>query len=320
MSDNFNQNNDFKYNYAEEDNKENLNNPVIIKPSIKNKKHPYFSQMVTALIACVICSGITFGTLSYEFTNKLNAQNAIIQKLEASTSSLSLTNAAYATTNDISLIVSKVSPSVVGIKLNISANTQTMGYRFFNQAPQEAAVEGSGIVLTKDGYIATNYHVVSYADPNSNSNVTLNNMEVHFSDGTIAKATFVGGDEKNDLAVIKVDLNNLTPATLGNSSSTKVGDTALAIGNPLGLDFAGTVTQGIISAVDRAVDTGDGTTMNLMQTDAAINEGNSGGALVNANGEVIGINCAKIEASGVEGIGFAIPINNAKPILESFMK
>ncbi|MCL2322317.1 MAG: trypsin-like peptidase domain-containing protein [Oscillospiraceae bacterium] len=303
----------------------NVSNNQIIEPARKirnkNKKHLYFSQLVSTLVACVICSGLVGGVLTYSFSNKIDAQNAIISQLQNSSSvSNNFIGAAYTKTNDISSVVAEVSPSVVGIKLDVSQSYSGFSSRFMNLQPQQATLEGSGIILTKDGYIATNYHVVSYADPNNNSGVTLDNMEVHFSDGTIAKATFVGGDEANDLAVIKVDLNNLKPASFGDSSSLKVGDTALAIGNPLGLEFAGTVTQGIISAVDRAVDVGDGTTKNLIQTDAAINEGNSGGALVNSSGEVIGINCAKIEASGVEGIGFAIPINVAKPILNSFMK
>ncbi len=342
MSDNFNYNNGFIYNSNMENKQEepiinnswtysyaeegyNLNKRVVdtnenIK--VKRKKHPYFSQIVATLVLCVICSGMVGGVLSYNFSSKIDKQNAAIAQLQKESLNYgsSLVGASYATANNISSIVSEVSPSVVGIRLNVSQDSFGISRRFINAQPQQAILEGSGIVLTKDGYIATNYHVVSYADPNLNSNVSVDNMEVHFSDGTVAKATFIGGDEENDLAVIKVDLNNLTPATFGDSSNIKVGDTALAIGNPLGLEFAGTVTQGIISAVDRAVNIGNGVTKNFIQTDAAINEGNSGGALVNSNGEVIGINSAKIEASGVEGIGFAIPINIAKSILNSLIK
>ena len=138
---------------------------------------------------------------------------------------------------------------------------------------------------------------------------------MYLPDKRQAKATFIGGDEDNDLAVIKINLTNLPVAELGSSSQVEVGDTAVAIGNPLGMEFAGSVTVGVISALNRQVDTGNGP-MDLFQTDAAINPGNSGGALVNSQGQVIGINSAKISESGVEGLGFAIPMDTAKPIIE----
>lgn len=159
----------------------------------------------------------------------------------------------------------------------------------------------------------TNYHVVSYADPKKGAKNTT--LTVYLPDKRQAKATFIGGDEDNDLAVIKINLTNLPVAELGNSSQVEVGDTAVAIGNPLGMEFAGSVTVGVISALNRQVDTGNGP-MDLFQTDAAINPGNSGGALVNSKGQVIGINSAKISESGVEGLGFAIPMDTAKPIIE----
>lgn len=360
MSDDFNRNNDFIYNsnnenenkendfvevftsnnakpnwtysYAEENHNNNFNNSNINsgrvveenRESKRRKKHPYFSQMVATLVACVICSGLVGGVLSYNFSTQIDKQNAIIEQLQnGSNYTSNFVGASYTSEpKDISSIVAEVSPSVVGISLDVTIDSYGMSRNFFNMGPQQATLEGSGIVISEDGYIVTNYHVVSYADPyaNSGSSVTVDSMKVHFSDGTIADATFVGGDEDSDLAVIKVNLTNLKAATLGDSSSLKAGDTAIAIGNPLGLDFAGTVTQGIISAVNRNVETEEGTMMNLIQTDAAINEGNSGGALVNANGEVIGINSAKIAATGVEGIGFAIPINDAKVIINSLIK
>jgi serine protease Do len=190
------------------------------------------------------------------------------------------------------------------------------GRQFFGRQTTQQA-EGSGIIMSKDGYIMTNYHVVEYADPrkNTNQNVTL---EVFLPDKQQANAQFIGGDPLNDLAVIKIDLNNLPVAELGDSSQLEVGELAVAIGNPLGMEFMGSVTSGVISALNRTVDTGD-KTLTLIQTDAAINPGNSGGALVNAAGRVIGINTIKISISGVEGLGFAIPMNTAKPIISELI-
>ncbi len=296
---------------------ENINTAKYRKAS--NKKHNYLNQFLTTLIACIFCSGLVGGTLFFNFSNKIEKQNAIIQQLVNNKNySSQVSGAAYTGITNTSAIVAEVSPSVVGIKLNLTMNSYG-NRRFFTMMPQQATLEGSGIIISKDGYIVTNYHVVSYADPDSNTNANVD-LEVHLSDGTVAKAAFIGGDEKSDLAVIKVNLSNLKAVTFGDSSNIKAGDAVFAIGCPLGLEFQGTVTGGIISAANRSVNTGNGVTKNLIQTDAAINEGNSGGALVNSNGELIGINCAKIEASGVEGLGFAIPIDDAKPIIDRLMK
>jgi serine protease Do len=140
-------------------------------------------------------------------------------------------------------------------------------------------------------------------------------MEVFLNDGRQVQAEFVGGDEQTDLAIIKIDMKNLTPAQYGDSSKLKAGELALVIGNPLGISLAGSVTKGCISAVSRTINTGSAT-ITLIQTDAAVNPGNSGGALLNSQGKVIGIVNAKISETDVEGLGFAIPINDAKPILE----
>lgn len=224
----------------------------------------------------------------------------------------SLINTALLKGSDVTAIAKKAGPSIVGIRMTV-AGTRRNFYGFSNSQ----VGEGSGIIISKDGYIMTNYHVVSSADPKSgqSSNTVL---EVFLPDGREAKAAFKGGDEKTDLAVIKIDLKNLPAADLGDSSELEVGELAVAIGNPLGMEFAGSVTVGVISALNRTVTMGD-KTMNLIQTDAAINEGNSGGALLNSSGEVIGINSAKISASGVEGLGFAIPINDAKPIVDQLI-
>ena len=201
-------------------------------------------------------------------------------------------------------ISKKVGPSVVGI-----TSTINNVFSIFNTSTTSEGT-GSGIIISSDGYIVTNNHVIEGA---SAVKVTLNT-------GTEYEAKVIGADSKTDLAVIKIKPSEtLTVAELGDSSQIQVGERAIAIGNPLGLEFFGSTTQGIISAINRKI-TVDNRTMSVIQTDAAINEGNSGGALVNAYGHVIGINTVKIAASSVEGMGFAIPISEAKPILEDLIE
>lgn len=224
-----------------------------------------------------------------------------------------ITSTALPKGSAVTAIAKEAGPSIVGIRMTISGTR----YSYFGSTNAQVA-EGSGIIISKDGYIMTNYHVVSGADPKSStSSRTI--LEVFLPDGREAKAEFKGGDEKTDLAVIKIDLKNLPVAELGDSSKLEVGELAVAIGNPLGMEFAGSVTVGVISALNRSLEI-ENRTLNLIQTDAAINEGNSGGALLNSQGQVIGINSAKIAASGVEGLGFAIPINDAWPIVDQLIK
>lgn len=170
--------------------------------------------------------------------------------------------------------------------------------------------EGSGIIMSADGYIITNNHVVSGADK---VKVVLENNKEY-------DAKVVGSDARSDLAVLKISTAGLQYATFGNSAQLQVGDGVVAIGNPGGLEFAGTVTNGIVSALNRSVVSESGYTMNYIQTNASINPGNSGGALVNMYGQVVGINSAKISDSNYEGMGFSIPINTAKPIVDSLVR
>lgn len=193
----------------------------------------------------------------------------------------------------------KVGPAVVGI------TNKAYVRDFFNRTQLMERGTGSGVIYDKAGYIATNNHVVEGASE----------IIVSLSDGRTVKGKVLGADAVTDLAVVKIDADNLTVATFGDSDTLQVGEPAIAIGNPLGLEFRGSVTAGVISALNRSIEVGE-RKFNLIQTDAAINPGNSGGALVNADGEVVGINSAKVAVSGVEGIGFAIPINTAKPILQ----
>ena len=200
--------------------------------------------------------------------------------------------------------VSKIAGnSVVGVKVDYYEQS------FFGQL-EEGESEGSGIIYSEDGYIITNNHVIEEAVGSNSATVTIT-----LNDGTEYEAEIIGRDETTDLALLKIDAKGLNAAKFGNSDELQVGELAVAIGNPLGSEFAGSVTAGYISALDRTL-TIDSTTYKLIQTDAAINPGNSGGALVNAKGEIIGINSAKISSTGVEGLGFAIPINEALEIIE----
>lgn len=193
-------------------------------------------------------------------------------------------------------IVKKVTPSVVGISTKLPTGVAT----------------GSGIIMTKDGYIITNAHVIE--------NALSITVVIKEGDKDVEEtAKVIGIDSKTDLAVIKVNRTDLTPAEFGKSSDLQVGELAIAIGNPLGLELSGSVTGGIISALNRQLSVED-KNMTLIQTDAAINPGNSGGPLVNCYGQVIGINSIKVSSEDAEGLGFAIPIDDAKPIIDSLIQ
>lgn len=202
-----------------------------------------------------------------------------------------------------SVVVKKSIDSVVGI----TTVSKVVQNTFFGPQSGYAEGVGSGSIVSKDGYIVTNSHVVSDGD--------VNEINVLFSDGSKAPAKLVWNDATLDLAVVKVDKENLPVMELGDSDEVGVGDRVVAIGNPLGLQLQSTVTSGIISGLNRSVSFNTGAQMDgLMQTDAAINAGNSGGALLNAKGEQIAINTAK--AGNSDGIGFAIPINIVKPVID----
>ena len=200
-------------------------------------------------------------------------------------------------------IAAKVRPSVVGIQT----------YR--TEYPMQVYGTGSGIIMSEDGYIVTNAHVVSGAT--GGILVILDNNEEY-------EAEVIGIDEKTDVAVIKIDASNLTAAEFGNSDELVVGERIVAIGNPTGMNLAGSVTQGIVSGLKRLIsvtneETNETIEMEAIQVDAAINPGNSGGALINKYGQVVGINSSKMSSTQIEGIGFAIPISTAKPIVDDLI-
>ena len=206
-----------------------------------------------------------------------------------------------------SQVAAKVIPSVVCIQNYQQTQSQYPFAQTLSKDEQlTLAAEGSGIVYTEDGYIITNAHVVANS---SLLKVVLDNDEVY-------EATLVGMDEDTDLALLKIEADDLTPIEVGNYEELAVGDFVMAVGNPGGLEFSSSVTFGIVSAKDRPLDIDGGYTMNTIQTDAAINPGNSGGALVNMDGQLVGINSAKYVATGYEGLGFSITIDEALPIIE----
>ena len=204
----------------------------------------------------------------------------------------------------VSAVVKKAMPSVVGITTESIQQDLFFGTR-------KAQGLGTGVVVDSRGYIITNAHVVN--------NGSVEEVNVLFEDGTSKKAKILWNDSTLDLAVIKVDGVNVLPADLGDSDKLMVGEVAIAIGNPLGLQFERTVTSGIVSGLNRSIEVSSSESIDgLIQTDASINPGNSGGPLLNSKGEVIGINTAKIQSG--EGLGFAIPINIAKPIVDQFIE
>lgn len=212
------------------------------------------------------------------------------------------------------LTATQIYDAFVGSSVGITVETVTTNY--FGQ-PVSAAAAGSGFVITQDGYIVTNYHVISGAE----------SIKVAFFNGKSYDAELVGGEEENDVAVLKIDATGLTPVILGDSDKSKVGEQVFAIGNPLG-ELTFSLTGGYISAKDRNITMSDGTVMNMMQTDTAINSGNSGGPLFDSYGQVIGITSAKLSNStsggsgtaSIEGLGFAIPMNDVITMIKDIME
>lgn len=265
--------------------------PTEEKPSFMDK------HKNKLLVVCCLAIALGGGFAGGFVANNLNKQDSVVfyQGVTNKVSNTSNSNSA-----SIKEIAANASKSVVEIKTEAVSTGS-----FFQQAITSGA--GSGVILSKDGYIVTNHHVIEGA----------NKITVTTHDGNVYDARLIGSDASSDLAVIKIEANDLTSATLGVSGDLAVGDLSVAIGNPLG-ELGGTVTSGIISALDREI-TIDNQTMHLLQTSAAINPGNSGGGLFNDQCQLIGIVNAKSSGDNIEGLGFAIPIDKAKPIIESII-
>ena len=295
----------------------------------KEKKPKIWLAMVSSALAASVFTAAIFGTGLY-LSNKHSApiseqttvSSAVTTENSASSSDAALT-ATYKNGKkvlSVTEIAAQVGPSVVGVINKTTVQPQKYydpfsgrSYYYTDPSQEGQTVEqgsGSGIIFQDDGYIVTNQHVINGASE----------ISVIINTGEEFTAKLIGQDTKTDLAVLKIDPGDtkLTAATLGDSTTVQVGETAVAIGNPLGMEFSGSVTAGIISAVNRTMNI-ENRTYNLLQTDAAINSGNSGGALINQYGEVIGINSVKLSTTGVEGMGFAIAISEAKPIIDDLM-
>jgi len=284
------------------------------KPKRKRMSAVWTACICSAVAASVLTAGIV-GTGAAIYIKNREVNNQTIAMNSSDVKNLST----FPFTGELSVaqIASKVGPSCVGVINKTKVTPKKFfdpftGRYFYTSDPNNEELvqqgSGSGIIISEDGYIVTNEHVISGA---SEISVVLNTTE-EFT------AKLVGADAKSDLAVLKIEKNGLPAAVLGDSDDVQVGELAVAIGNPLGQELAGTVTAGVISAVNRTM-TVDNAIYNLIQTDAAINPGNSGGALVDRFGNVIGINTIKLSSSDVEGIGFAIAISEAKPIIDSLM-
>ena len=299
------------------------------KPKKKKQKSQIGTRVVLPFFSGVLGTVLVLGTCLYvpPIRNYITTEMLGVEDntSEESTTSLSdfFNNSSSENRNLVSLsslsetgisVASKVQPSIVGITVEYAVNS------VFSSASSTASAEGSGIIIREDGYILTNNHVVNSSSSSSFYEVgDASKVTVYLhNDETPYEGTIVGTDEQTDLAVIKIEKTGLTAAELGDSDAVQVGEFAMAIGNPLGMESS--VTSGVISAVNREITDTDGTTYTLIQTDAAINSGNSGGALVNSDGQVIGVNFLKVSGTGVEGLGFAIPINDAKEIAEQLIQ
>ena len=263
-------------------------------------KKTFLGVISGAVAGSVMSAAITVGTMSYMSDKKSAVTDSAVSGASQQSVQL-LAEGSEKTGLSTEEIAKRVGPSIVGI----SCTTQTQSYF----GVQTGTSSGSGIIISADGNIMTNYHVISGGT----------NIKVKLNTGNEYDATVIGGDEKTDVAVIKIKANEeLHVATLGNSDEVEVGSKAVAIGNPLASELFGTVTQGVISGVNRTITVGQ-REMNLIQTDAAISPGNSGGALINKYGEVIGINSVKLVSDNAEGLGFAIPINEASTIVKDLI-
>ena len=283
-------------------------NRVPVQPPVQPKKQGFFHRAavkVTALIlACAVAGGLAGWGGAAIAGSGSNSGKTTIQQSDRQPVTVQVKKVDGQTKMDPATVYASVVNSAVSI--NCSATSTNI----FGQQTQTAS-SGSGFIITEDGYVVTNYHVVSGA---SSVQVTLYNGDTY-------DATVIGGDSDYDVAVLKINAAGLQPVTLGESADVNVGDTVLAIGNPLG-ELTFSMSQGIVSSCDRAINV-DGTPFNMIQVDCSINPGNSGGPLVNLYGEVVGIVSAKYSSyssTTVEGLGFAIPISDVRSIITDIME
>lgn len=289
------------------------NNFKQVKPK---KTHSFgktiFIPFCSGIVGASLILGIAFGVPSIK--NKLlsNSVPSITQtSSETSSYAGTLINLEEYSNTSVA-VANKVLPSIVGITVNYNVSS------IFGNSTSKAT--GSGIIISEDGYILTNNHVISSENSSSYYSIAeATGITVNlYNDTTDYEATVIGTDSYTDLAVIKIEKTDLIAADLGNSDNVQIGEFVMAVGNPLGMTSS--VTTGVVSAVNREVSDGENNTFLAIQTDTAINSGNSGGALVNSKGEVIGINTLKIAGDGVEGMGFAIPISSTTDVVNQLIE
>ena len=285
-------------------------------PSGPKKKRGGAGKLVALVLCCALVGGASgvggaalFNALSDD--GGASSGSTVIHQNGTPTNSVTIQDADGVTAMTLPEIYAAYSGSCVAVNCTVTYTTNT----WFGPQSQTATSAGSGFVITDNGYIVTNYHVIDGAD----------SISVVFPDGSEYPATYVGGEESADVAVLKIDASGLTPVVLGDSDNLVVGETVSTIGNALGaLSFS--QSSGIVSGLSRAVTYSDGTIINMLQTDCTINSGNSGGPLFDGYGRVVGITSAKYSNNGdsgdaaIENIGFAIPINDVKSIITDIME
>ena len=290
-------------------------------------KNSTFKVVVTSFISGIVGASLVLGLCFYVpavrnifVSSDSNDSKKEVSKIFTSEGSVSKGVSIEDYSSTAISVANKVLPSVVGIEVDFSVSAN---YPTFSAATQSSTSKatGSGVIISKDGYILTNNHIIDTSSSTSSQYYTVsdaNKVLVYlYEEDNPVEAEIIGSDSVTDLAILKIDRDDLTPAEIGDSESVQVGEFAMAIGNPL--DMRNTVTSGIISGVNREIEDDNGTMYTLIQTDAAINAGNSGGALVNADGKLIGINTLKMSGTGIEGMGFAIPINSTLDISEQLI-
>ncbi len=278
-------------------------------PKPKNKSSKFVPYLVIGLISAIIGGVITAALVPQIIIGRMEALQISVPPYASilGNGNSGVQSAGYTPSGDPWQVIvdaaEEVSPAVIGI-----VNSRSLYDMFGREYVRDTS--GSGVIITSDGYIVTNNHVVA-GDSRK--------LTVFLADGRTMDAKIVGTDPATDLAVVKIDGDNLPTAVFGDSDSLKPGQLAIAIGNPLGMEFNRSVTVGVISGLDRVLSIGDGY-MRLIQTDAVINPGNSGGPLINAYAQVIGLNSAKLDVPAVEGMGFAIPSNQVERIVNEIIE
>lgn len=298
--------------------------PVSLQDDKSSKKHKHTSKTTNVTVGMIVSIALVCAIISSVCTSMAfmlagrtgiatgdGNDTSVTESYDSEGSSVKQINIVESSSDSlVEAIAEKVSPSVVGIRTTVSVN-------YFFYGTTDKSGEGSGVIYSSDGYIVTNYHVISEAVENNGSISVF----LPSDSQTAIDAKVIGYDVSADLAVVKIEKTGLTAIEIGDSDEVKVGNTAVAVGNPGGLQFMGSVSAGIISGLNRTIQMENtGEYVNLIQTDAAINPGNSGGALVNSNGFLIGLNSAKLASTEYEGMGFAIPSNTVVSICKRIIE